>query len=517
MLRLNRAESGGARSAWVAAWAVILALVLGATALAAEPADLSTASAPIASDPPVRTGVLPNGLRFVILQHAARRHEVSLRLRIGAGSLQEPADQDGVAHMLEHMAFRGSTHVAESEIWRTLARLGVAFGADSNAFTTPSQTYFQFDLPDADAAAVTTGLTLMREIAGALTLSPSAVNDERNVVLAEARLTDSPSAQADRAQMAFWFQNQPAAQHDAMGDVEVLKQLRPDQLRAFYDAYYRPERATVLVVGDVDPDATEAQIRARFSDWTSRGPAGADPVIVPPAADAPHSQLLVQSGAPSSIRLAWIRPAQAGADSRATDRDRLLNELAVRVLNRRLTGQDGRYLLANADWRSHPGLGEATLLTIDCPPGQWRDALQSVEQARRQVLRYGVTQGEVEREAGEALHAWQIAAAAADSAPASVIANALVTRIDNNLALTDPAQDLAAAAAVYDRVDAAQVDAAMQGLFRGAGPLVFLSSPQPVAGGPEALALAVDTIEAAPISPRIHIPRAAGAAWPYTY
>jgi zinc protease len=139
-----------------------------------------------------------------------------------------------------------------------------------------------------------------------------------------------------------------------------------------------------------------------------------------------------------------------------------------------------------------------------------------VEQARRQVLRYGVTQGEVEREAGEALHAWQIAAAAADSAPASVIANALVTRVDNNLALTDPAQDLAAAAAVYDRVDAAQVDAAMRELFRGAGPLVFLSSPQSVAGGPDALAQAVQDVESAPISPRVRIPRSAGVAWPYT-
>jgi len=514
---VNKPESGGVRTAWTLVLISVLALAVRGGALAAEPASPPAGDIEIPSDPQVRTGMLPNGLRFVILRHAAQRHEVSLRLRIAAGSLHEPVDQNGVAHLVEHMAFRGSTHVAESEIWRTLARLGVAFGADSNAFTVASQTYFQFDLPESDDASVGAGLMLMREIAGELTLSPMAVDDERNVVLAEIHLTDSPSAQADRAQTAFWFENQPAAQHDAIGDPDVVKHIRADQLRAFYDAYYRPERTSLLVVGDVDPDAVEAQIRGRFSDWIGKGPPGADPVIIPPRAEGPKTAVFVQPGAPSSIRLAWIAPEDAQPRSLAAARRRLLDELTVRVLNRRLTSQDGRCLVVGASRQSHALLGEVALLTADCQPGQWRAGLQSLEGVRRQILKYGVDQGEVDREAGETLHAWQIAAAAANTASIPAVANALVARIDNGRSLASPGQDLAVAEAVYAKASAAEVDAAMRDLFRGAGPLVFLSSPQPVADGQETLARALADVESSPIAGPARAPRAGPAIWPYTY
>jgi len=498
---VKKPESGGVRTTWTAVLISLLALAVCGGAAAAEPAAPPGGSIAAPTDPAIRSGVLPNGLHYVILKHAAQRHEVSLRLRIGAGSLNEPTDQSGVAHLLEHMAFRGSTHVAESEIWRTLARLGVAFGADSNAFTVADQTYFQFDLPQSDDASVGAGLMLMREIAGELTLSPMAVDDERNVVLAEIHLTDSPGAQADRAQTAFWFESQPVAQRDAIGDPDVVKRLRADQLRAFYDAYYRPERTSLLVVGDIDPDEIEAQIRTRFSDWVGKGPPGADPHIPPPRAEGPETAVFVQPGAPSSIRLAWIMPQHAQPRSVATGRERLLAELAIRVLNRRLSSQDGRCLVASASRQSRSLLGEVTLLTADCPPDHWRAGLLTLEGARRQILRYGVEQGEVDREAGEALHAWQIAAAAASTAPTAAVANALVARIDDDRSLASPEQDLAVAEAAYDKASAVEIDAAMRDLFRGAGPLVFLSSPQSVPGGKDALARAFSDVESLPVPP----------------
>src|SRR6202000_647372 len=87
----------------------------------------------IPPDPAVTFGVLPNGMRYAIQHNATPSGEVSFRLRIAAGPLQEAADQHGLAHFLEHMAFRGSAHVADQEIQRTLARLGLRFGSDTNA------------------------------------------------------------------------------------------------------------------------------------------------------------------------------------------------------------------------------------------------------------------------------------------------------------------------------------------------------------------------------------------------
>jgi zinc protease len=472
----------------------------------------------VAVDPALRTGVLPNGLKFVILKHAPAQHEVSLRLRIGAGSLQEPDDRNGVAHVLEHMAFRGSTHVPETEIWRTLARLGVAFGADSNAFTTTSQTYFQFDLPEADDAAVGTGLALMREIASELTLKPTAVADERNVVLAEARLTDSPSAQADRAQTAFWFADQPRVGRDAMGEVDVISQVGPEPLRAFYHAYYRPERATIIVVGDIDPAAIEAQIRTRFADWKGVGPAGDDPPPAVPRQGSERASVFVQPGAPSSLRLAWIIPKDATLDAQAAQRRRLMADLALRVLNRRLSGEAGAYLVAGAARQSHPPIGDVTLLSVDFPPGQWRAALSAVEQARRRLLIYGVEQGETDREALEALRARQVEADASEGQPTPEVANALVDRIDDGLPLSSAAQRLELAEEAFGHVSASEVNAALRGLFAGDGPLIFLSSPQPAGVDEAALSQAYSEAEAAPVAPiqrQLLAKTPAEPVWPY--
>jgi zinc protease len=503
---VNCAGFAGVRSAAIA---IVLSLIGAASpAAAADP--------PV--DPALRTGVLANGLKFVILRHAPAQHEVSLRLRIAAGSLQEPEGQNGVAHVLEHMAFRGSTHVPEGEIWRMLARLGVAFGADSNAFTTTDQTYFQFDLPEADDTSVGTGLTLLREIAGELTLKPTAVADERNVVLAEARLTDSPTLQADRAQTAFWFADQPNVGRDAMGELDVISQVRPEQLRAFYNAYYRPERTTIIVVGDIDPAAIEAQIRARFGDWKGVGPVGADPPLALVRRAGERSQMFSQAGAPSSLRLAWVTPRNAAPGGDDPERRRLMADLALRVLNRRLGGEAGTYLVASASRQAHPPVGDVTLVNVDFPPGQWRGALAAVERARRRLLSFGADQAEVDQEALAALRARQMDAESSEAQPTPSLANVLVTRMDEGRPLLSPGQELAMAESAYRDVRAADVDAALRALFAGEGPLIFLSASQPIANGEALLAQAYQEVESSPLAPLPHLARSTEAAkpvWPY--
>jgi zinc protease len=504
-------------SAVIAVGVGLMLLAWSGACVAAEP-SWAQGGDNLPADPAVRLGILPNGLRYAILKHNAPPHEVSLRLRIAAGALQEAADQDGVAHLLEHMAFRGSAHVRDGEVWKTLARLGVTFGADSNAYTTPSETYFQFDLPSGGGAGTGAGLTLLREIAGELTLSPAALDDERNVVLAEARLTDSPSVQADLARTASWFEGQPIAQRGPMGDPQTIRHIGVDQLRRYYDAYYRPERATVIVVGDIDPDAVEAQIKARFADWTGKGLAGADTVVTPPPDRGLRIRTFVQPGAPSSISLAWMTPYRPGPRSRAAERERLLARLAIGVLNRRLNAEgiglgDG-YLIGEVVHERPTPLAEITVLTIDCAPGQWRSALAATEKIRRQALLYGVRQGEVDREAADALHQWQRAAADTDTRSASAIAGGILTTIDQGGVITSPVQDLAQASDAFDMVTAGQVDEAMRALFRGAGPKVFLSSPQPV-GDDAAVAAAIAHIEHAPVPAYAENPAALSQGWPY--
>ncbi|MBW0007182.1 MAG: insulinase family protein, partial [Sphingomonas sp.] len=154
------------------------------------------------ADPAVRFGTLPNGLRYAIQHNTTPSEGVAMRLRIGSGSLQERDDEQGFAHFLEHMAFRGSTNVADGEAVRMLERQGLKFGPDTNATTLPDETVFMFNFPKGDATAVDTGLKLFRETAERLNLSQSAIDAEKGVILSEERVRDTVQFRMVKATLA---------------------------------------------------------------------------------------------------------------------------------------------------------------------------------------------------------------------------------------------------------------------------------------------------------------------------
>src|SRR5256885_2413854 len=148
-------------------------------ALAAAAPAWPQAKSDIPVDPAIRFGALPNGMRYAIMKNTTPKGEASMRLRIGAGSLEEGDAQQGLAHFLEHMAFRGSTHVPEGDVFQILQRLGLRVGADANASTGPTQTIYQWDLPKADKPTLDTAFMLARDVVSELSLKPDSFEAER--------------------------------------------------------------------------------------------------------------------------------------------------------------------------------------------------------------------------------------------------------------------------------------------------------------------------------------------------
>ena len=246
-----------------------------------KPGQWPQAVSDVAPDPRVRFGVLPNGLRYAIQKNATPPGQAALRLWFDAGSLDETDEQQGLAHFLEHMAFNGSKNVPEGEMIKILERHGLSFGADTNASTNFSETTYQLDLPKTDDDTVDSSLMLLREAAGELTIAPDAVDRERGVVLSEERTRDSPGYRVFVNTFGFQLQGQRPPQRLPIGKTEILKTAPAQRIRDFYQAWYRPENAVVVAVGDFDVDAMEAKIKARFGDWKAVGPAGVKPTWVP--------------------------------------------------------------------------------------------------------------------------------------------------------------------------------------------------------------------------------------------
>jgi zinc protease len=343
----------------------------------------------IPADPAVSFGELPNGMRYALMRNNTPTGAVSMRLRIAAGSLQETAAQRGLAHFVEHMAFRGSAHVADGAIEKTLSQLGLSFGADINASTQQDQTVYQFDLPKADPKTMETALFYLREIAGNLTLDPAAAKTEAGVVLSELRLRDVPGFRALQARLNLALVD-PHATALPNGDPAIIGQAPVDQLRAFYNAYYRPDRATLIVVGDIDPAELADRVGKLFGDWKPSGTAGADPTLSIPFTRPLQTGTYAEAGAPTTVSMSWINPPRPRPETSALERAELVEFVGLRILNRRFQEEaatpEHPFNAAGGSQDQTLDAAYLTSISINYGAGDWRVAMAAAEAIRQDML-----------------------------------------------------------------------------------------------------------------------------------
>jgi zinc protease len=485
------------RAAFIAAVAALSfagVAVAGAPALArspqAEPVwphDVSD----LRPDPAVKYGRLENGLRYAIMRNTQPAGIAAIRLRIDVGSLSESEQTQGIAHFLEHMAFNGSQNVPEGELVKLLQRTGLAFGPDINASTSFGETIYMLDLPQVDARTVETGFSIMRETASRLTLSADAIERERGVILSEERRRDSPEYRLIKERFAFWLKDQPLTTRWPIGLPQTIRSVSAADFRSFYSANYRPERALLVVVGDIDPAQIETIVRAKFSDWSQPGAAAPKPSFGAIARRGPQAAHRAEAGLPAGVSITWVTPAEEVTDTAARQRAEIVRSIAYAVVNRRLQriarAADAPFISADVSRAEVEHSATLAVLDVSNRPGQWKTAMSAAEQALRQALRYGVTQVEVDREVADLGAAYEAAAAGAATRDTRSLANAIPSAFEAGEVFQAPSAQLALFRAATTRLSATQVTAALRAVFRGQGPLVFVSSPEPVDGGDAAV------------------------------
>jgi zinc protease len=478
------------------------------------------ATSDLKANPEVTFGQLPNGLRYAIRHNATPPGEVSMRLVIEAGSMQEAHCQEGVAHLIEHMAFRGSAHVADGVMIKTLQRLGSQPGADLNANTAPDRTVYRFDLNRPDGPSVDTVLGFLREIAGELTFSQTTLESERGVVLAEERDRAGAGLDVHLAQMSAQFPGHPIAR-SVIGRTEVIEAATPYQLRAFYDAYYRPERAVVVVVGDVDPATIETKIKALFSDWRGRGAAGTlDPAPYAPTG-RPTSIVTVSNpgAAQTALSIVWTppyAPPDWTKNGRIEDLIARIGELALSNRIRRLDEAAGNaFILGGVDsyWIAGVARGEALGAR---GIGDLPATVRILTTARRQVMTQGLTQAEVDYVVEQLRPVLQRAAAGQRPPIASLsqyMADDLAGgAVQGEISISDQ-QRFELFEAAVNGLTADTLNKILRGRFTGDGPVVFLVSGARPLADRTGLKTMLTAAESEPLTPYAAAPT---TAWSYT-
>lgn len=455
------------------------------------------AASDIPFDSNIVFGVLPNGMKYALLKNTTPKDSVVLRMRFDVGSFAEADDQRGLAHFLEHMAFNGSTHVPEGEMVKLLERKGLAFGADTNASTGFDQTVYQLDLPNASDDLVDTGLMLMRETASELTIDPGAVDRERGIILSERRARDTYQLRSLIDQLDFQMQGMKVASRIPVGTEEVIRTAPAARIRDLYDRYYRPERATLVMVGDFDPAAMEAKIKARFADWQGRGPAGANPDIgKPDYARAAASDDFVDPAIQDSVTITAFRPWVQEADTKAKRARKLAEDIGESIVGRRLAKialEENSPILAGYfnDAEGWKVFDQVTIGAV-AKEGAWKDALALVEQEWRRAAEFGFTEAEVAEQVANRRTALKNAVAGVTTRRSDTMADVLVDAADGDFVVVRPETSLAMFEAVAPSLTADAITAAFRKRMEGfSPPLARVTSKKPLDGGTGAILAAL--------------------------
>ena len=226
----------------------------------------------------MRTATLPNGLKYFVRQNSRPAKRVSLRLAVKAGSLHEADDQLGLAHLIEHMAFNGSTHFKPGELVSYFESIGARLGPHVNAYTSFDETVYMFDVPTDKPEVVDKGADRARR-RRRRPVADAAKKSTRNA--ASSSRSGAAASAPDRGFATSSSRCCSTSRATPSGCRSASRRScatrRSARLRAFYDTWYRPELMAVVAVGDFDPAADGADDQDDFLAGRGARAQGAEP------------------------------------------------------------------------------------------------------------------------------------------------------------------------------------------------------------------------------------------------
>jgi predicted Zn-dependent peptidase len=208
--------------------------------------------APLPLDEKCLHGTLSNGLTYYIQNNKKPEARAELRLVVKIGSVFEEDDEQGLAHMVEHLAFRGTKLYDTFEVVRYLESVGAKFGACQNAYTSFDETVFEQHIPIDKEGLLDKSLTVLKEWAYYVRCTDDDVEAERAVVFEEWRQGRSAAGRSDEDYFQTLMGGSLYARRLPIGKLDIINNAKPATVRGFYQRWYHPRRMAIIAVGDFD-------------------------------------------------------------------------------------------------------------------------------------------------------------------------------------------------------------------------------------------------------------------------
>ncbi|GGD55575.1 M16 family metallopeptidase [Croceicoccus mobilis] len=407
----------------------------------------------IPPDPAWVFGELPNGLRYAVRHNDVPSGQVSIRVAVDAGSINESDSERGYAHLLEHLVFRESKYLGNGEAIAKWRELGTTIGADTGAFTSPTQTVFNIDLPNVGPDKLSEAMKLLSGMVTAPVLTDGNVKTERPIVLAERRERGAAGRRVSEATQQTYFAGQRLATRLPIGTVKTLEAANAKKVQAFYDRWYRPDNTIIVLAGDFDTATLEQAVKTAFGGWTAKGeatpsPAFGDPVPGPDAKSAADAlapvgnvDVLVEPDLPRNIGYAVMRPWRKVVDTIEYNEGLLTDQLSLAIINRRLetrARRGGSFLAAQVGQEDLNRSTDATFVSITPLGADWKAALADTRSVIADALANPPTQAEIDREAAEFENAFRVGVETASVQQGSDLAENMVEAINIRETVASP-------------------------------------------------------------------------------
>lgn len=361
-------------------------------------------------DQAVRYGKLENGLTYYIRHNELPEHQVDFYIAQKVGSALEEESQRGLAHFLEHMAFNGTKNFPGKAMLNYLEKNGVKFGVNVNAQTDFDRTtYMITNVPTTEdhPHIVDSVLLMIHDWSGCLSLEDEEIDNERGVIHEEWRSTSSAQLRMLEHQvLPKLFPNTPYPVRLPIGIMEVVDSFKYDELRNYYKKWYRPDLQGVIIVGDVDVDYVESQIKELWKDIVTPADAAVreyaqiadhEGVLAAVGKDKEFPQNIIEFGFKTDKMPVEMRNTQLGLIQDLVE-NVIANVFSLRISEAVMTGKTtmlgggvgfGDYIVSHEK--------EATLFSVAFKENDWKQALDDMIDMVNTLVTYGITQAELDR------------------------------------------------------------------------------------------------------------------------
>lgn len=444
-------------------------------------------------DQKAKIGSFDNGFRYIIYPNAKPEKSVSLRLHINAGSLKEKADEQGIAHFLEHMVFEGSDNYSPSELIPEMQRLGIAFGAHANAYTSFDETVYMLDLPNLNEDTLKLAFTVMRDFCDGALLKAEEIEAERGVILSEKNSRDSVDSRLMKKQFEYLLPDSLISERFPIGTEECIQNTTREQFVHFYQNYYSPQNMTFVIVGDIDVPTFENYVNENFASLENPETFRKDPDLGKITQTKEFRTAIFSDPEVDSddLTLQVVREYESLPDTLENRIQRFPISIASSIVSRRLekiSKEENSPINAGAayttDWFDMIEFGG---IYVTPSEGKWKEAVSVVEQEFRKALQYGFTESEFEQVKANLLNSYKQAAEKAETRQSRGIATSIVQTLNERAVFTTPQQNYEVAQKAFKTLTIKDCHQAFQTFWNANEQSLILTTAQENEGDQETL------------------------------